>query len=271
MNARTDLFRVEQGTGETVVLVHGSWTDHSGWSAVQSLLASRRHVVAYDRRGHSRSGPADGLGSRRVHEDDLVALIEHLGVGPVDLVGNSFGGSIVLGVAARRADLVRSVAAHEPPLVGLAGDDRALAPALAPVLRVTADVGALVRAGHVARAAQRFVEELVLGAGAWSLLPDAARTTMVANSATYLEMLDDAGWADAPSVDPNVPMLVTTGDMSPTWFIDLARALGDRHPHAARRILTGAGHVPHLTDPEQTASCLLEWFAAAQVGAAPGR
>ena len=62
-------------------------------------------------------------GIRRDDEDDLAAPLEHLGLAPANLVGNSFGASIALALAARRPDLVRSVCVHEPPLLGLCADD----------------------------------------------------------------------------------------------------------------------------------------------------
>ena len=144
------------------MLVHGSWTDHASWKFVRPLLAEDHVVVAYDRRGHSRSGPVDGRGTRRVQEDDLIEIVERLDCGPVHLAGNSYGGSIVLGVAARRPDLVRSVTAHEPPLVGVVdasdGSAGVLGETMAAVLAVTADVEYTVRAGDVEAGVRRFVE-----------------------------------------------------------------------------------------------------------------
>ena len=43
--------------GSPLVLVHGSWGDHSGWDPVVPVLARRFRVVTYDRRGHSQSIP----------------------------------------------------------------------------------------------------------------------------------------------------------------------------------------------------------------------
>ncbi len=53
----------EAGNGETVVLVHGGWSDRNNWLPVVSALAESFRVIAYDRRGHGLSqrdvsGPA---------------------------------------------------------------------------------------------------------------------------------------------------------------------------------------------------------------------
>src|SRR5688500_17861059 len=116
-------------TGEPIVLVHGSWGDHHGWDSVVPTLSRSFRVLTYDRRGHSQSARPAGQG--RVHEDvaDLAALIEHLGLGPAHILGSSFGGVIVLRLAATRPDLFRTLLVHEPPLIGLL-DDLAAGPRL---------------------------------------------------------------------------------------------------------------------------------------------
>ena len=265
------LHRVSQGEGEPIVLVHGSWTDHTTWAAVQPILASTHRAVAYDRRGHSRSGPADGLGSRRVHEDDLIALVEELDVGPVHLVGNSFGGTLALAVAARRPDLVRSVTAHEPPLVDVGTGDAAAAALLAPVLAASADIERTLRSGDARTAARRFVEEVALGPGAWDLLPGPARDVMVANAATFVEMLDGDAWGAGPVVPADGPMQLAVGNAGPAWFVAVARAVAAAHPHAAWQVVDGAGHVPHATHAEVYAAAVVAWVTGAAQVAAVGR
>jgi pimeloyl-ACP methyl ester carboxylesterase len=54
---------------------------------------------------------------------DLAALLEELPHAPAHVVGNSFGASIVLRLAAARPDLFRSLIVHEPPLLGLLKDE----------------------------------------------------------------------------------------------------------------------------------------------------
>ena len=84
-----ELAVAESGTGEPLVLVHGSWVDRTGWGFVEGELANSYHVVSYDRRGNSTSSPAPG--TRRDDEDDLAALIEDLDLAPAHIVANSFG------------------------------------------------------------------------------------------------------------------------------------------------------------------------------------
>jgi len=138
--------------GAPVVLVHGSWGDHHGWDLVVPALSRSSRVLAYDRRGHSRSPRPAGQGSVREDVDDLATLIGRLGLAPAHVVGNSFGGVIVLRLAATRPDLFRTLIVHEPPLLGL--------------LDAPADRAALAAARERVRAVLALLEEGRMGDGA---------------------------------------------------------------------------------------------------------
>jgi pimeloyl-ACP methyl ester carboxylesterase len=109
-------WEINGAIGDPVVLVHGSWGDHQNWAPVVPALSRAFRVLTSDRRGHSRSERPVGQGSVREDVADLAALLNELGHGPAHIIGNSFGASIVLRLAAERADLFRSAIAHEPPL-----------------------------------------------------------------------------------------------------------------------------------------------------------
>ena len=249
---------------ETLVLVHGSWTDHQSWQFVVPALAERHRVLSYDRRGHSRSvGPARTQGSRRQHEADLAALIETLDLGVVNLVGSSYGGSISLGLASRRPDLVRCVIAHEPPLLGVSKLHPPVEADLTDVHATIAQVRDALQAGDPEGGARLFVEQ-VLGPGTWQMLPDGSRRTFEANAATFLDMTADSAWAEVPAIDV-VPVLLTDGDTSPKWLPSIVDALASTaYRYSQLHTFAGAGHMPHLTDPESYATTVHSFAAAAR-------
>ena len=246
-----ELYYEVHGRGDPLVLVHGSWTDHTSWNAVVAGFAESHTVVTYDRRGHSRSTRLDEQGSRRRDEDDLAALIEHVAQAPAHVVASSYGASIALGVAARRPDLVRSVVAHEPPLLGVALPGEPRQNALDHIDEVVTRVATDLRCGDAERGARRFVEDAVLGPGAWEVLPAATRDVFVANAHMFLDMLGDPHWADVPDAATHVPTMLTDGDASPSWLPAIVAALADVWPGVARHTFGGAGHAPHLTHPEE--------------------
>jgi pimeloyl-ACP methyl ester carboxylesterase len=93
------LFIEESGSGESLVLVHGSWVDHKEWPFILPALAERFRVVIYDRRGHSQSERLPTQGSIREDVADLAAIIERAGA-PAHVLGISMGASISLRLAA---------------------------------------------------------------------------------------------------------------------------------------------------------------------------
>lgn len=101
----------------TVVLVHGLLTDSLAsyyFTVAPAFAAAGLDVVMYDLRGHGRSErPAAGY-TLDDNIDDLEALLDRLGVtGPVHLVGNSYGGTIAFGYAARHPERAASVSLVE--------------------------------------------------------------------------------------------------------------------------------------------------------------
>ena len=97
----------------TVVLVHGLHTDSLAsyyFTVAPAFAAAGLDVVMYDLRGHGRSERPAGGYTLDHNIDDLEALLDRLAVtGPVHLVGNSYGGTIAFGYAARHPERAASV------------------------------------------------------------------------------------------------------------------------------------------------------------------
>jgi pimeloyl-ACP methyl ester carboxylesterase len=255
------LYYEESGTGEPVVFVHGNWTEHSTWRLTTPELAPGMRTIAYDRRGSGRSQRTRDRLTRRMHEDDLASVIEALGAAPAHVVGNSYGASVALGLAARRPELFRSLTAHEPPLVAIAGEDPAARAELEQTRASFAAVVEQVEACDVAGAAQRFVEEVALGPGGWATLPEPIQEIMISNATvTAEEMRDPAlGSVDLDALARiDVPILITKGDRSPAWFHGIVDRLGDALADARLVTIAGAGHNPHVTHPGELAAMVAE-------------
>lgn len=249
-----------RGTGDCVVLTHGSWTDSTGWEPAVNLLAEEYRVVVWDRRGHSHSAVGEGPGSRSEDATDLAGLIEHVSSEPVHAVGNSYGANITLTLVTDRPDLVRTAAVHEPPLFGLleATSDRSVADELAAAETRLAVVAELITSGDHRDAAEYFIENVALGEGAWNMLPEGFRSVLENNAPTYLdELADQSALAidTAALAATTLPLLVTRGTESPALFAAVIGELAQLLPSAVVEVLQGAGHIPHATHPG-------EWVAA---------
>lgn len=83
-----------------LVLVHGRTANHNDWNGITQHFAARHHVIAPDLRGH---GASDFPGEYAVATmaEDVAALLDHLRLGPVRLIGHSLGGMVAYHVAMR--------------------------------------------------------------------------------------------------------------------------------------------------------------------------
>jgi pimeloyl-ACP methyl ester carboxylesterase len=115
-----------------VLLMIGSPMGASGFPTLASQFPDRT-VVTYDPRGVERSIRSGELGELTPddHADDLVALIETLDAGPVDLFASSGGAVNALALTAKRPDLINTLVAHEPPLAAVVPDSEAALAAVA--------------------------------------------------------------------------------------------------------------------------------------------
>src|SRR5262245_50478023 len=105
------------GEGHPLVLVHGFAADTRAWDDQLAVFARHYRVVRYDARGFGRSAlPVEGTPYR--HEDDLLALLAYLGVGPAHVLGHSMGGATAVKFALAHAEHTSSLALADSGLEG---------------------------------------------------------------------------------------------------------------------------------------------------------
>ncbi|MGR8935856.1 MAG: alpha/beta fold hydrolase [Gammaproteobacteria bacterium] len=101
-----DLYYQVQGAGAPLMLIAGLASDSQSWQPVTECLAQHFRLILPDNRGVGRTRPQDAETSIRQIADDCMALIEHLGVPSVNLLGHSMGGFVALECAIRYPDQV---------------------------------------------------------------------------------------------------------------------------------------------------------------------
>ncbi|MEU2614402.1 alpha/beta hydrolase [Micromonospora sp. NPDC007271] len=105
----------EAGTGSPVVLVHAGIADRRMWRAQLPALAARHRVIAVDLRGY---GDSELPPAPFAHHDDLVGLLDALGVAQAALVGCSFGGKVAVDTALAYPERVSALALFGAPVSG---------------------------------------------------------------------------------------------------------------------------------------------------------
>ena len=115
------LHHEERGHGAPILCVHGGGSTALLWEDALPALARLGRVIAYDRRGCSRSERPEPYARTTVAEqaDDAAALLAALGAGPAVVVGRSYGGAVALDLAIRHPARVRALALLEGDALGL--------------------------------------------------------------------------------------------------------------------------------------------------------
>lgn len=122
-----DTYYLVAGSGDPVVLLHGSGPGVSAWANWQHTipgLAKEFRVIAPDTVGYgATSRPDDVIYSLRTWTDHIVGFLDALGLERVSLVGNSLGGRMALDMAERHPDRVTRMVLMGSPGVGMAVTD----------------------------------------------------------------------------------------------------------------------------------------------------
>src|SRR3954464_1543052 len=112
--------------GRPPLLMIGQPMTADGFGTLASHFEDRT-VITYDPRGLGRSSRRDGRveNTPSVQAEDVHAVIEALGAGPVELFGSSGGAVTALALVAAHPDDVITLVAHEPPLIPVVSDAEA--------------------------------------------------------------------------------------------------------------------------------------------------
>ena len=239
------------GEGPPILILHGLAGRASEWSEVASALSRSHRVVALDLRGHGGSDKPEDL-ARRSFATDVVGVVEMLDLGPVCLLGQSFGGDIALMVAASRPDLLSGLVVIEAA-PDLDEETRAVIAAWFHSWPVTFQ--------SMDQARSFFIEAELQHLDLWldglsptdsGFEPDFRPTDM----ASILEREKEDFWHLLPDI--KAPTLLITGERGLVAPSDVDRML-QTVPQARHELMQRAGHNVHLDDPT-ACSDLIEGF-----------
>src|SRR6185436_338144 len=112
-----------RGTGP-LVLVIGSPMVSADFAPLADALAGDHSVVTYDPRGHAGSTIEDPQeeSTPESRADDIAAILDDLGAESADVFGSSGGAVTGLALVVRQPGRVRTLVAHETPLLELLPD-----------------------------------------------------------------------------------------------------------------------------------------------------
>ncbi|KRE41272.1 alpha/beta fold hydrolase [Knoellia sp. Soil729] len=242
----------DRGSGPAVVLLHSGVTDRGMWTPVMPALSNARRVIAPDLRGF---GETPVPGGPYADADDVVHLLDALGVGRAAFVGASFGGRVALEVAARHPDRVSSLVLLCTAYRGLEVTD--------PVVQAFGErEEELIEAGDVDGAVALNVATWVGPQASEQARADVARMQRRAFEVQLAaDALDPPPQPERVEVEPgsiHVPTLVVSGALDVAHHRDIATLLAREIDGAELVELDWAGHLPSVERPDETAALVLE-------------
>ena len=103
------MYYESQGEGPPVVLIHGLGGSHAMWRYQVPALAERYRAIALDLRGHGQSDKPPGPYSVPMFAEDVLGLVDSLGIAQATMVGLSLGGGTVQTFALAYPERVRAL------------------------------------------------------------------------------------------------------------------------------------------------------------------
>jgi pimeloyl-ACP methyl ester carboxylesterase len=265
-----DLSYVDSGSGPVVLFIHGILGSQRQWEHLVDSMDDDHRVLLPDLFGHGESAKPLGDYSLSAHAAAMRDLLDHLGIERVTLVGHSLGGGIAMQFSYLFPERVEHLV-----LVSSGGLGRevnvmlrsATLPGAAQVLSVIASPRVLTRVEALGRGASRLGwrpgADISAAWRGFSALGD--RESRRAFLATTRAVIDLGGQSisahDHLDGSQPVPTMIVWGSKDRMIPASHALSLEEALPDCRIEIFEGAGHFPHLEDPDRFARVLRDFIA----------
>lgn len=256
----------EDGSADapTVVLLHGYSSSMHSFDAIAPLLAASCRVLRVDLLGHGCSPSAADYGSES--QAEMVAqVVDRLGIGPMTVVGHSFGADVAIALAEQLSAVERLVVIGQAPDYRGArlprGSSLLSHPVVGRTLRRLAPAWAVNWTSRFAFAPGVRPARLVdrpdrLALDFRATAPEVDRTVLVDRPRGLLVRGLDRRLADVGR-----PTLVLLGAQDRLYPMEPSRARYAAVPGVQVEVLAGSGHSPPLEQPDDTARLIRRFMA----------
>ena len=227
----------EHGRGDPILLIHGTSSSALVWGGSVEPLSELGRVIAYDRRGCTRSERPVPYERTSVSEqaDDAAALLEAVDAVPAIVIGRSYGGEIGLDLSLRFPDRLRALVLLEAALLHLTPESRRWEEQ---VHRVVTDAAAR----GMDTVAEAFIGQ-VLGPQAWDGVSRDLKRMLTENGPAIVAEFEggplELDLERLATIE--TPSLLVAASGSPDAFRDVTDRMANAMPNA-RKVVVGGGH-----------------------------
>ena len=249
------------GKGTTVVFIHAGIADCRMWDDQFDFLAQSCRVIRFDARGYGKSQTEAVNFSNR---QDILDLMDYLGLEPCVLVGSSRGGQIAIDFTLEHPCRVRALVLVNSGLGGMVTPETSAA-------GFERDLFIEMKALWENREFSKLVEKEIqmFVAGPWQSLDrvrsDVREKVREMQLSNYSRRNRQANpmVMNPPAMDRldeiETPTLVLVGDLDIQYTMTAADYMASLIPTATKVIIPGTAHLPNLEQPEKFNRLLLDF------------
>lgn len=237
----------EQGSGSAIVLLHGFLEGSWMWKDVVPTLLKKHRVITIDLPGHGLSDSIGYVHTMEEMAEAVQAVVNHLGVRRIGLVGHSMGGYVALAFAEQFPDNVRSLVLLQS--TALADSEEKKADRLRAIELVKSNYKSFVRRSipllfrPVNRRRYkdeiRWVKEEALKTSAQGIIAAIEGMRLRPNREVLLKF-------------PPYPVHLIAGEKDPRISLDECVYLSEISEHVQLHVIKGCGHMSYVEDLQQT-------------------
>jgi pimeloyl-ACP methyl ester carboxylesterase len=249
----------DQGSGEPVILIHGSGPADSFLPvAIEPAVRDDYRVIRYHRRGSAGSSPVQGPVAMTRQATDCRALLGALGIAKAHVVGHSYGGAVALQLGLDAPEVVQTLALFELAMLSGPGAQQ-FADAVGPLIEQYMS-GDCVGAGRGFLALvdgpdwREEISRTVPGG------PEQAEQDVATLFECELPSMVEWRFGPEDAAKIRQPVLYLLGSESPPLFAESRALLGSWLPQMEQDLLPGANHLMQMRHPCEAAARLVSFL-----------
>jgi pimeloyl-ACP methyl ester carboxylesterase len=228
-----------QGAGEPLILIHGGFGSAKAWSNQIPIFAEKYYVVAPDSRSQGRTTDAEAPLSYHLMAEDMIRLMDHLGIKAAYIVGWSDGGDIGIDMAIHHPERVKALVAFGANITPQGYQESFL--------------------DYVRTATVEDIKAMV-GSEYLDMMPDPGRLAIILEKIKSLYQTEPAFSAQELAAI-KAPTLILDGQNETVVRVEHAQEIANLIPGAELLILPNVGHGAPGENPDIWNKVVLDFLA----------
>jgi pimeloyl-ACP methyl ester carboxylesterase len=259
---RGKVFVQEAGEGKPVIFIHGALLNSDLWLPQLDAFSHQFRCIAYDLRGHGRSGPSNlARYSTSVFAEDLFALVDALDIRRPILCGLSMGGMIAQSFTAKYPERARGLILCD---TGISTSQHFTDRILNQVIGLVTPIINVLGVSEF----RRFTHFIDQCFGDTSWVAQTERSLNLSKEALDMVQAREVvkivtavrKFNSIPLYRPKIPTLIVNGEHDSLFILRQAKTLQGVYPNSRYRVVPRAGHLSNLDNPEVFNSLMEEFL-----------